>query len=240
MNHRWPLIFPSTLSPMNISCIIVDDEPLALDLLEHFVAKVPYLELMGRCENALEAADLMRKKPVDLLLLDIQMPDVSGISFLKTMTSPPKVIFTTAYREFAVESYELNAVDYLVKPFAFERFLQALDKLTTLKTPTPKQEKLLIKAENKTFNVMIRDITYLESINETVIIHSSEKPIICYQPLSYFEKQLPTDQALRVHRSYLVMRDSISAFDQSTVYIDGTEIPIGRTYKERVTETLSR
>lgn len=222
---------------MKINCAIVDDEPLALDLLEHFVAKVPYLELVGRCENALEAADLMRRKPVDFLLLDIQMPDISGISFLKTMTSPPQVIFTTAYREFAVESYELNAVDYLVKPFAFERFLQALDKLTTSTMPSASSETLLLKAENKTFKIQVNEITYLESINETVVIHGSDRPITCYQPLSYFENEF-ADSALRVHRSFVVMKSKVSAFDQSTVYIDRTEIPIGRTYKERVAVAL--
>jgi DNA-binding LytR/AlgR family response regulator len=225
---------------MKINCAIVDDEPLALDLLEHFVAKVPYLDLAGRCENALEAAELIREKPVDLLLLDIQMPDVSGISFIKTMASPPKVIFTTAYREFAVESYELNVVDYLVKPFSFERFLQALDKLVVSDVPSMASQKLLIKAENKTFKVPVQEITYLESINETVVIHCSKSVITSYQPLSYFEKQLPSDQAVRVHRSFLVMRDRVNAFDQSTVYIDGAELPIGRTYKERVAEALQR
>jgi DNA-binding LytR/AlgR family response regulator len=223
---------------MKINCAIVDDEPLALDLLEHFVAKVPYLELTGRCDNALEAANLIRQKPVDLLLLDIQMPDVSGISFIKTMTSPPQVIFTTAYREFAVESYELNAVDYLVKPFSFERFLQALDKLRGSNEPSSEPPKLLIKAENKTFKVPVHDITYLESINETVVIHGSERLITSYQPLSYFEKQLSNDHAVRIHRSFLVMRDKVNAFDQSTVYIDGAELPIGRTYKESVAEAL--
>ncbi|MEQ8712977.1 MAG: DNA-binding response regulator [Cyclobacteriaceae bacterium] len=223
---------------MKINCAIVDDEPLALDLLEHFVAKVPYLELVGRCENALEAADLIRKKTVDFLLLDIQMPDISGISFLKTMASPPQVIFTTAYREFAVESYELNAVDYLVKPFAFERFLQALDKLSVSTNSSATAETLLLKAENKTFKIQVNEITYLESINETVVIHGSERPITCYQPLSYFEKELPNDLALRVHRSFLIMKGKVSAFDQSTVYIDGAEIPIGRTYKDRVAVAL--
>ncbi|MEQ9301686.1 MAG: LytTR family DNA-binding domain-containing protein [Cyclobacteriaceae bacterium] len=223
---------------MKINCAIVDDEPLALDLLEHFVAKVPYLHLVGRCDNALEAAELIRHKPIDLLLLDIQMPDVSGISFIKTMSSPPQVIFTTAYREFAVESYELNAVDYLVKPFAFERFLQAVDKLSVSTDSSSGDHNLLIKAENKTFKVPLQDITYLESINETVVIHGSERPITSYQPLSYFEKQLPSDQAVRIHRSFLVMRDRVNAFDHSTIYIDGTELPIGRTYKEGVVAAL--
>lgn len=223
---------------MKISCLIVDDEPLALDLLEHFVAKVPYLELIGRCENALEAADMIRQKHVDLLFLDIQMPDISGISFLKTLATPPKVIFTTAYREFAVESYELNAVDYLVKPFTFERFLQALDKLRDTNVTSTAPQELLIKAENKTFKVLVNDITYLESINETVVIHGSERPITSYQPLSYFEKQLPNDQAMRIPRSFLVMRDRVNAFNHSTIYIDGTELPIGRTYKQRVAEAL--
>ncbi len=223
---------------MKINCAIVDDEPLALDLLEHFVAKVPYLELVGRCGNALEAADLIRKKTVDFLLLDIQMPDISGINFLKTMASPPQVIFTTAYREFAVESYELNAVDYLVKPFAFERFLQALDKLSVSANSSARPETLLLKAENKTFKIQVNEITYLESINETVVIHGSALPITCYQPLSYFEKELPNDLALRIHRSFLIMKDKVSAFDHSTVYIDGAEIPIGRTYKDRVALAL--
>lgn len=223
---------------MITKCVIVDDEPLALDLIEHFVAKVPYLELVGRCENALDAANLIRQQQVDLLFLDIQMPDLTGINLVKTMSSPPKVIFTTAYREYAVESYELNAIDYLVKPFSFERFLQALDKLTVANDSSSAPQKLLIKAENKTFKVAVEDITYLESINETVVIHGLENPITCYQPLSYFEKQLPEDQALRVHRSFLIMRNWVTAFDQSTVYINGAELPIGRTYKDRVARAL--
>lgn len=221
-----------------IKCVIVDDEPLALDLLEHFVAKVPYMELVGRCENALEAATLIRQQPVDLLLLDIQMPDVTGINFIKTMSSPPNVIFTTAYREYAVESYELNAKDYLVKPFSFERFLQALEKLNSNHASSSTPQQIQIKAENKIFNVAIEEITYLESINETVVIHGLKKPITCYQPLSYFEKQLPEAQAIRIHRSFLIMHNRVSAFDQSTVYIDGAELPIGRTYKDKVAQIL--
>ena len=221
---------------MKVSCVIVDDEPLALDLLEHYVKKVPYLELVGRCDNAIEAADLLRQRHVDLLFLDIQMPDVSGISLLKTMQSPPQVVFTTAYREYAVESYELNALDYLVKPYSFERFLQALDKFSSHATPKEKRT-LLLKAENKTFKVAIEDIGYIESINETVVIHGKGHPITCYQSLSYFEQALP-DMLIRVHRSFLVMKNRVKAFDQSTIYLDDVEIPIGRTYKDSVSRIL--
>ncbi|MEJ8801371.1 LytR/AlgR family response regulator transcription factor [Pontibacter sp. H249] len=245
---------------MKIKCMIVDDEPLALDVLETFIERLDNLELVCRCNNALEAYNCLQTHKVDLLFLDIQMPKLTGIDFLKTLTNPPKVIFTTAYRDYALEGFELNAVDYLLKPIAFERFLKAVSKVTTaaevakpaaiaapvvapLATtsgPGYKEAFIYLKADKKMVKIMLSDILYIESLKDYIRVKTETKEIISYQKISFLEEKLPTDKFLRIHRSFIVALDKIQAFSATAVDIGKTEIPIGRFYKNEVLQILNQ
>jgi DNA-binding LytR/AlgR family response regulator len=240
---------------MKIKCLIVDDEPLALDILESYVNRIECLELVGRCNNGIEAYNLLQKYPVDLLFLDIQMPKLTGIEFLKNISRPPMVIFTTAFREYAIESYELNAVDYLLKPIPFERFLKAVNKVvqasvhttesalpTTASGNTDYQEAFIyLKADKKMVKVMLRDIMYLESLKDYIRVKTISKEIISLQKISFLEEKLPEDKFLRIHRSFIVAVDKIQAFSATHVeLINSKEIPIGRNYKVEVMQALGK
>lgn len=240
---------------MKIRCLIVDDEPLALDILESYIHRIERLELVGRCDNAIAAYNLLQTYPVDLLFLDIQMPKLTGIEFLKNVSSPPKVIFTTAYREYAIESYDLNAVDYLLKPIPFERFLRAVNKVGQALTPVPEpmlqrtsaahsdyQEAFIyLKADKKMAKVMLKDIVYLESLKDYIRVKTTKREIISLQKISFLEEKLPEDKFLRIHRSFMVAIDKIQAFSATHVeLIDNKEIPIGRNYKAEVLQVLGK
>lgn len=238
--------------------MIVDDEPLALDVLETFVQRLDNLELVCRCHNAMEAYSCLQSEQVDLLFLDIQMPKLTGIDFLKSLAHPPKVIFTTAYRDYAVEGYELNVVDYLLKPIAFERFLKAVSKVsaaesqkavaaapvaaptTVAATQDYKEAFIYLKADKKMVKVMLSDILYIESLKDYIRVKTETKEIISYQKISFLEEKLPTDKFLRIHRSFIVALDKIQAFSATAVDIGKTEIPIGRFYKNEVLQVLNQ
>jgi DNA-binding LytR/AlgR family response regulator len=230
---------------MNYSCLIVDDEQLARKLLESFVSKIPGLELKGMCKNPLEALEIMQKEQIDILLLDIQMPELTGVDFLKTLKNRPTTIFTTAYSEYALEGYQLDVIDYLVKPFSFERFLQAINKAIghiDLKRKADDQvtgnrtgmEFLLLHADHKIYKVKLDDIQYIEGLKEYVSYYTKEKRIIVLQSLKSIEESLPKDQFIRIHRSYIVPVDKIKSLDGNQVQIGDKLIPIGRSYKEEV------
>lgn len=244
---------------MKLKCMIVDDEPLALDVLETFIGRLDNLELVCRCNNAMEAYNCLQTHEVDLLFLDIQMPKLTGIDFLKTLANPPKVIFTTAYRDYALEGFELNAVDYLLKPIAFERFLKAVSKVTASEAQKPasaaapvtvplagtsgpdyKSAFIYLKADKKMVKVMLSDILYIESLKDYIRVKTETKEIISYQKISFLEEKLPTDKFLRIHRSFIVALDKIQAFSATAVDIGKTEIPIGRFYKNEVLQILNQ
>ncbi|MES2730755.1 MAG: LytTR family DNA-binding domain-containing protein [Bacteroidota bacterium] len=237
---------------MKIQCLIVDDEPLALDILESYVQRLDSLALVGRCENAIEAFNLLQKHPVDLLFLDIQMPKLTGIDFLKNIRNPPKVIFTTAFREYAIESYELNAVDYLLKPIPFERFLRAVNKVVQHTIPNPSTAPsphdtapddafIYLKADKKMVKVMLREIIYLESLKDYIRVKTATKEIISLQKISFLEEKLPEGKFLRIHRSFIIAVDKIQAFSATHVELAGNkEIPIGRNYKAEVLQALGK
>ncbi len=238
--------------------MIVDDEPLALDVLETFIQRLDNLELVCRCNNAVEAYNCLQSEAIDLLFLDIQMPKLTGIDFLKSLASPPKVIFTTAYRDYAVEGFELNVVDYLLKPIAFERFLKAVSRVSAPEpqaiqaAPTPmpvqtapagqdyKEAFIYLKADKKMVKVMLSDILYIESLKDYIRVKTETKEIISYQKISFLEEKLPTDKFLRIHRSFIVALDKIQAFSAAAVDIGQTEIPIGRFYKNEVLQVLNQ
>lgn len=243
--------------------MIVDDEPLALDVLETFIGRLDSLELVCRCHNAVEAYDCLQKEQIDLMFLDIQMPKLTGIDFLKSLAHPPKVIFTTAYRDYAVEGFELNVVDYLLKPIAFERFLKAVSKVSAAEQPMPiapvaplvsvpasvtpataitdyKEAFIYLKADKKMVKVMLSDILFIESLKDYIRVKTEAKEIISYQKISFLEEKLPTDKFLRIHRSFIVALDKIQAFSASAVDIGKSEIPIGRFYKNEVLQILNQ
>ncbi|WP_162052090.1 LytR/AlgR family response regulator transcription factor [Pontibacter pamirensis] len=246
---------------MKLRCMIVDDEPLALDVLETFIERLDSLELVCRCHNAVEAYDCLQNEHIDLMFLDIQMPKLTGIDFLKSLAHPPKVIFTTAYRDYAVEGFELNVVDYLLKPIAFERFLKAVSKVSAAEQPVPvapavppvsvpavaanstsdyKEAFIYLKADKKMVKVMLSDILYIESLKDYIRVKTEAKEIISYQKISFLEEKLPTDKFLRIHRSFIVALDKIQAFSASAVDIGKSEIPIGRFYKNEVLQILNQ
>jgi DNA-binding LytR/AlgR family response regulator len=241
---------------MKLRCMIVDDEPLALDVLETFIDRLDNLELVCRCNNAMEAYTCLQVEQVDLLFLDIQMPKLTGIDFLKSLANPPKVIFTTAYRDYAVEGFELNVVDYLLKPIAFERFLKAVSKVSasdsrqnTIPAPSSsilpanqdyREAFIYLKADKKMVKVMLADILYIESLKDYIRVKTETKEIISYQKISFLEEKLPTEKFLRIHRSFIVALDKIQAFSASAVDLGANEIPIGRFYKNEVLQVLNQ
>ncbi len=224
---------------MNLKCLIVDDEPIAQNIVKGFIADVPNLEVLGICDNAMEALQILREHHVDILFLDIEMPKITGLSFLKTLTNPPSTIITTAYREFALEGYELNVVDYLLKPFSFERFLKAVNKVNTqTESKTPEVETALktyeyFKVDRKNIRVDYNDISYIEGLSNYVKIHLLKEHLVVYHKLIDLEKLLPPKQFVRIHKSYIIALDKIKAYGSDYVEIADKQLSIGNTYKDR-------
>ncbi len=227
---------------MKTKCMIIDDEPLALQLIESYITKIPNLDIVARCSNAIEGFEILKKQSIDLIFLDIQMPLLTGIEFLNSLQSPPKVILTTAYRDYAPESYELEVLDYLLKPISFTRFFKAIDKYfeTKVATDTNKNsekisisESILINMNKKHYKVFCKDILYAESLKDYIRIHTNTGKVTTKDKISDFEKKLPP-YFLRTHRSYIVNTSKITAFTANDVEIGDIEIPIGISYKQDV------
>ncbi len=223
-----------------IRTLIVDDEPLAHDIIESYVAKIPDMEIVGKCDNAIEANQLIQQGEVDLVFLDIQMPEMTGIQLVKSLTNPPKVVFTTAFAEYAVEGFDLNAVDYLLKPIAFDRFLQAVNKVKEGldNVATNFDDFFFVKADKKLVKVHFSEILYIEGLKDYVIIKKEQGRVIALQTMKSLEKKLPSDIFMRVHRSYIVNIHQIKAVVGNTIEIveNGQPkfIPIGKNYKEEL------
>jgi len=237
-----------------IHCLIIDDEPPAREILKQHIAGVEALELTGICGNAVEAVSFLKEHPVDLLFLDIQMPQLLGTNFIRTLKNPPKVIFTTAYRKYAVEGFELDAVDYLLKPISFERFLKAVNKVlqlnissaqamstsaTTEKQNGESNSFLYFRAERKMVKVFFRDILYVEGLKDYIRIVTDNKTIVTKYVLSTFEEMLPANEFLRIHKSYIVAIYKIDSYNADTINIAKHELPIGRLYKFDVNRVLN-
>jgi DNA-binding LytR/AlgR family response regulator len=227
----------------------VDDEPPALKILAMHIASIPGLEIAGQCHNALEALEVLHRKPVDLIFLDINMPKVLGTDFLRNLPHPPLVIFVTAYREYAAEGYELDAVDYLVKPVSFERFLRSISKVRRLlgheqsASPaivTPKQESFVyLKVDKAMQKVSVDDIVYIESWKDYVKVYlKTGKSLLVKQSISATENMLSGHKFIRIHRSFIISTEKISGYTSLSVLVSGIPIPIGRLYKQNVQEIL--
>lgn len=228
---------------MKIKCLLVDDEPPAVDLITSYIERVDDLEIVGRCNNAIEAFGFLQKTKVDLLLLDIQMPKMTGLDLIRSLHDRPKIIVITAYREFAADGFDLDVLDYIVKPVSFDRFLKAIAKYnqyTLLRqTEAPEQapdafEKayMYFKVNKQMKKVFLKDIIYIESIRDYVKIVTTDKPVITYQRLSYMEEKLPENKFLRIHKSYIIAIDRISGYNNDLINIEGYELPLGRSYKQ--------
>lgn len=231
-------------------CLIVDDEELARNLLENFVQRLPHLQVAGLCKNPLEAMAALQHDNIDIMFLDIQMPGLTGVEFLRSIQITPKVIFTTAYPEYALEGYSLDVVDYLLKPFSFERFVQAVDKATnrikaesqtatstTGNHDTPVHEEinkgyLLVKADYKLHRIRLDDIMYIEGMREYVAYHTPNGRLLSLQSLRSLEDTLPPDQFIRVHKSFIVAIDRIETLEGNTLHLGKAEIPVGASYRD--------
>lgn len=233
-----------------INCIVADDEELAREIIESYINKIEELNLVAICSNGTEVYNALKNNPADLLFLDIQMPQLTGIELLRTLKNPPPVILTTAYREFALEGYELNVIDYLLKPIGFDRFLKAIDKFESIRNPgsittnsPPKESNdeqafIYVKSDKKMVRVMLKDILYIEGLKDYVKIHLIDKSIITYQTLTYFEEKFSANHFMRVHRSYIISLDHISAYSASHIEIGKNSIPIGSSYGKDVLKKL--
>jgi DNA-binding LytR/AlgR family response regulator len=235
-----------------IKCLVVDDEPIAAQVIKSYLDKLDSFALVETCENALQAFEYLQTNRVDLLFLDIQMPKITGLEFLKTLQNPPKVILVTAYREFAFEGFELDVVDYLLKPVSFERFLKAINKFTNLdnkiarshldesKMPVSRGESIWVRADRKNVKIQIDDIHYIEGLKDYVKIYVKNGLIISKMPMKNMEKMLPSEGFIRIHRSYLVPISKITAFNNEGIEIDSAILPIGKMYKESVIRYLEQ
>ncbi|MEV4884410.1 two component transcriptional regulator, LytTR family [Chitinophaga ginsengisegetis] len=227
-----------------IRCIAVDDEQLVRELLEDNIRQVPFLQLVKTCRNAMEALEVLQQEPIDLIFLDIQMPRLNGLQLLQSLQQPPMVILVTAYEEYALEGFNLQVVDYLLKPFSFERFLKACNRaseLFRLKKPAPAEEhSFFVNVEYTQVKILTADITYIEALKDYIKIHLSgtAKPILTRMTMKAMEEKLPAGAFIRTHKSYLVAVKKITTVKRDLVCIGNIEIPVSEFYKENVNRML--
>lgn len=233
---------------MKLKVLIVDDEPLARKLLSEFAAKVPFLEVTSTCANGLAALEQLKNNRVDLLFLDIQMPDINGMELLKTLSNPPMVIFTTAYAEYAVEGFELNAVDYLLKPFDFPRFLKAVNKAGSLVRPTEtaaaeaerEEDFLFVKDGRKLVKVYHREILYIQGQKDYALFRMKQGKLLSLITLRELGQQLPASHFLRIHQSYIINTQHIDALAPDGVHIGDTFLNVSQSYKQAFRQFVNR
>jgi two-component system, LytTR family, response regulator len=237
---------------LSLKCLIVEDEPLARNLLTEYVKKIPYLHLIDACSDPLTALEVLRKNEIDVLFLDIQMPEITGITLLKTLQKKPYVVLTTAYSEYAIESYELDVVDYLLKPVTFDRFLKAVDKVNQ-RISVPKQpatanaatkEELspfvFVKDGTKLVKIRWDDILYVEGLKDYVTIHTKTQKVVTLQRLKTLETQLPADRFIRIHHSYIISLNAIDTIHKGEVQIGNAMIPISDSYKKAFKDFIEK
>ncbi len=219
-------------------CIIIEDEPLAVKVLVDYISQVPFLDLQGKFKDAILAAEYLRDHPTDLIFLDIHLPKLKGMNFLRTLTDSPAVIITTAYHQYAVEGFELNVTDYLLKPFEFERFLAAVNKITNVKTKTLElnnvettKDFIFLNVQKRKVKIFYSDIIYIESQREYVKVVTIKKAYLTKMSTNEIEMLLPQEQFKRIHRSFIISLNKIESYNAETVEINGVTVPVGRGYK---------
>ncbi|MEP7230126.1 MAG: LytTR family DNA-binding domain-containing protein [Ginsengibacter sp.] len=228
-----------------IRCLAIDDEPLALELLEDNISKIPFLKLVAACDNAMEAMKVMQQESIDLLFLDIQMPGLTGLQFIQSMPTPPMIILITAYEKYALEGFNLDVTDYLVKPVSFDRFVKACNKAKQL-FDLKKQQKttgvssqpgyFFVNVDYSLLKITLADVVYVEGLKDYIKIHlkSTSQPVVTRMPVKTIEEQLPSSQFIRIHKSYIVSVAFITAIRKSSVFIDTLELPVGDSYRDSV------
>lgn len=233
-------------------CIIIDDEPLAIQLLTSYIARIDGLTLLKTYSNAVDALHFLRAESVDLLFLDIEMPEITGLELIRSLPSKPKVIFTTAYRDYAFDAFDLDVADYLLKPISFDRFLRAINKVYTFRAPGEVPDAasnvvhdynasyIFLRAEREMVKVYLKDILYIESLRDYVRIKLPDSQIISYNKISYLEQKLPENKFIRVHRSFIVSLDNVLTFTPTSVSLKDITIPVGRNYKSETISALNR
>ena len=236
---------------MKTKCLVIDDEPLARDLMRSHIEKLENFEICAECGDAMKALKELHNHKVDLMFMDIQMPQITGIEFLKTLKHPPKVIITTAYREYALDCFELDVIDYLLKPITFERFLKSVNKYyqatqeevkgvqtQSISNGNAKDAFIYVKENKKVVKVHLSDILYVEGLSEYVQIYTPDKKIITKTSMTNMAEKLPEDRFMRIHKSFIVSLSKIEAFTSSSIEVPGKELPIGRSYKNSVLDVL--
>ena len=220
---------------MRINCIVVDDEPASRDILEKYISDCPSINLICSCKNAMEASDILNKEVIHLIFLDINMPKLSGLKFYKSLSNPPYVIFTTAYPEYAVEGFEVDAIDYLLKPFPFKRFLKAvnkaINKFDSIKQENHKYSFILLKSGKKLYRVVIDEINFLEALGDYVKVYYSDKSILVHETFQNMLSQLPESEFIRVHKSFAIAFNKLEVIEGNMIKIKDKSIPIGQTYR---------
>ena len=225
-----------------ISCLLIDDEPPAIELLEKYASMIDQLDVVGKSYSAVKAFDMLKSQTVDLMFVDIRMPVLNGIDFIKTLKHPPAIIITTAYREYALDGYDLDIIDYLLKPIAFDRFLKAVDRYrnrstsSTLKSKTTDEDTdyIFININRTHHKLILKDILYIESLKDYVRIHTTQDRLVVKGNIGSFMKKLPPDRFVRIHRSYAIALAYIKSYNQSEIDINGNKLPVGTSYRDEL------
>ena len=229
---------------MILNCVITDDEPIAQDILEDYIRMVPGLELVTRCKNAMETMTALRNNDIDILFLDIRMPGINGLEFVRSLSNPPAIIFTTAFPQYAVEGFDLEATDYLLKPISVDRFLKAVykvfDKNLILKSPSEKDSFFFIKSDKGMVRIAYSDILYIESLENYVMVHNKGKTIISPSTMKAMEELLPSFAFLRIHRSYIINLANVELVKANGVQIGNKMLVIGKSYRKAVLNMLQK
>lgn len=230
-----------------LRCLVVDDEPFSIEIIQNYIYKVPGLVLEGKCLNAIDALHFMHEHPVDLLFLDINMPEVSGIQMLSSLVDPPLVVFTTAYPEYAIEGFNLDAVDYLLKPFGFERFMKAVNKVYNrinerqgIKNKSEDTDFIMIRADKRDYKINLSDIQFIQAKGDYLKITSSERSYLTHETMQHMVQLLPDHRFLRIHKSYIVSIDRIKYIEGNQVFIGNESLPVGKVYREDLMNTLTK
>jgi len=223
-----------------VTCMVVEDEPVSQELLRKYIADLPQLDLVSMCSNAIQAGEELRNMKVDLMFLDINMPKLSGSDFYASLVNPPPVIFTTAYPEFAVNGFELNAIDYLVKPFPFERFVRAVSRFLDQRKPaTGLPTYIVLQADKKTYKIDLGDIECIEAMGDYAKVKTKGKVLIVHQTLQRLGEQLPQELFRRIHKSFIISMSKLQYVEGNMAIVSGTKIPIGQTYRAEFMDKLS-